>query len=456
MLGRWSEGTGPLHRQLTTAVADLIERGILRHGDTLPAERRLAEALAVSRGTIVKVYDQLAAQELVTRQQGSGTMVSTSLASAPASEASLGSLLFERNDTSIELLTALPAPLPKALEIASNPQFERYAKYLSLEEPAGIEPLRERIAEHVTAEGLPTRPSQVLVCAGAQQGIALINQLFVEPGGYVLTEAWTWPSVIDGVTSRGGRVHGLKLDDGGVITEALKTDIEHFRPSMIALNPHHHNPTGTRSDEARRAEIAHIAAAYGVVLVEDRVSAHLATDGHVAPPFGSYGAGGQEIVIGSINKVAWPGFRIGWVRADVQVIAKLRDLRALADLASPIPAQVAAIAVLDSWDELVAERVSLVVERCDTLFDACAEFLPTWSARRPRGGLVSWWEIPSGAASEFATFAQRYGVQVASGRQFAARLGEDRHIRLPFTATDAELVEGIRRLGLAWNDYTSA
>lgn len=455
MLGRWSEGTGPLHRQLTEAVADLIERGILRHGDALPAERRLASALAVSRGTIVKVYDQLAAHDLVTRQQGSGTVVSTSPVSTPTSAASLGAPLFERNESSIELLTALPAPLPKALEIASNLQFDKYTKHLSLEEPAGIEPLRERIAGHVTAEGLPTRASQILVCAGAQQGIALVNQLFVTAGSYVLTEAWTWPSVIDGVTSRGGRVHGLQLDDGGVITEGLRTDIEHFRPSMVALNPHHHNPTGLRSDEARRAEIARLAAAYGVVLVEDRANAHLAYDGQVAPPFGSHGAGGQEIVIGSINKVAWPGFRIGWVRADVQIIAELRDLRALADLASPVPAQVAAISVLEMWDELVAERVAIVVERCDTLFDACAEFLPDWTARRPRGGLVSWWEIPSGAAAEFATFAQRYGVQVASGRQFAARLGDDRHIRLPFTATEAELVEGVRRLGLAWSDYVA-
>lgn len=455
MLGRWSDGTGPLHRQLTAAVADLIERGILRHGDVLPPERRLAGALAVSRGTVVKVYGQLAEDGLVTRQQGSGTVVSTASVSIPAFGTALGSPLFERNDTSIELLTALPGPLPRALEIAGNPRLERYAEHLARDEPAGIEPLRERIAEHITAEGLPTRPSQVLVCAGAQQGIALVNQLFVSAGEYVLTEEWTWPAAIDGVTSRGGRVHGVALDEGGIVTSALQTAIELFRPSMICLNPHHHNPTGTRSDNARRAEIARLAAAYGIVLLEDRANAHIAYDGQVAPPFGSYGAGGQEIVIDSINKVAWPGFRLGWVRADVQIIAKLRELRVLADLASPVPVQVAAIDVLDVWDELVAERVAVVMERCDVLFDACAEFLPDWSAHRPRGGLVSWWQIPFGAAAEFATFAQRYGVQVASGRQFAAQLGDDLHIRLPFTATEAELVEGIRRLGLAWNDYAA-
>lgn len=453
MLGRWSDGGGPLHRLLTGAIADLVDRGILRHGDVLPPERRLAGALSVSRGTVVKVYGQLAEDGLVARRQGSGTTVTTVPVAAATTGHRLGAALFDRNDSSIELLMAIPDPLPGALEIASHPNLGRYAEHLGKDEPAGIDPLRERIAAHITAEGLPTRPSQVLVSAGAQQGLSLVNQLFVAAGEYVLTEDWTWPAAIDGVTSRGGRVHGISIDEGGVIPQALQTDIEHFRPTMIMLNPHHHNPTGSRMNEARRTEIARLAAAYGVVLAEDRANAHIAYDGVVAPPFGSYGAHGQEILIDSICKVAWPGFRIGWVRADAQIIAKLRDLRALADMSSPIPMQIAAIDVLDAWDDLVAARVAQIVERRDVLFDACAEYLPEWRAHKPRGGLVSWWEIPYGAAAEFAAFARRYGVQVASGSQFAADLSDDLHIRLPFTATEAELIEGVRRLGLAWSDY---
>ena len=455
MLGRWSDGSGPIHRQLTEAIADLVERGILRHGDVLPPERRLAGGLSVSRGTVIKVYGQLAEDGLVERRQGSGTTVSSTAVETAPSGHRLSVALFERNQTSIELLTAFPGPLERSLEIVSHLDLDRYRDHLDVDEPAGIAPLRERIAERITAAGLPTRPSQVLVCAGAQQGLALVNQLFVVPGEYVLTEALTWPAAVDGVVANGGRVHGVAMDVGGIIPDELESAIERFRPTMISLNPHHHNPTGSRTSEPRRAEIARIAADRGVVLTEDRANAHIAYDGVVAAPFGTHGAGGQDVLIDSINKVAWPGFRIGWVRADAQIIAKLRDLRALADLSSPIAMQVATIRVLDEWDELVAERVEQVVGRCDVLFDACAEFLPDWTAPRPRGGLVSWWTIPHGAASEFATFAQRYGVQIASGAQFAAFTGDDLHIRLPFTATEAELIEGVRRLGVAWADYSA-
>ena len=53
LLGRWDDGPGSLHRRLTDAVAELIETGVLRSGEPLPPERRMAAALSVARGTVV-------------------------------------------------------------------------------------------------------------------------------------------------------------------------------------------------------------------------------------------------------------------------------------------------------------------------------------------------------------------------------------------------------------------
>ena len=58
-LGDWSAGRGPLYRQLSRAVAALVERGELAGGARLPAERALAGAVAVSRGVVVAAYDEL-------------------------------------------------------------------------------------------------------------------------------------------------------------------------------------------------------------------------------------------------------------------------------------------------------------------------------------------------------------------------------------------------------------
>ena len=65
----------PLPVQLADAVRDLIGRGMLLPGERLPASRRLADGLGVSRGTVVAGWDQLIAEGYLTAAQGSGTVV---------------------------------------------------------------------------------------------------------------------------------------------------------------------------------------------------------------------------------------------------------------------------------------------------------------------------------------------------------------------------------------------
>lgn len=61
-LGGWSGFTGPLHRRLALAVERAIQQGILLPGTPLPAERKLAQALALSRTTVVTAYNTLRAE----------------------------------------------------------------------------------------------------------------------------------------------------------------------------------------------------------------------------------------------------------------------------------------------------------------------------------------------------------------------------------------------------------
>lgn len=53
VLGNWSSRRGPLHHRLTSALEDAMKQGLLPSGTRVPAERNLAEALAISRTTVV-------------------------------------------------------------------------------------------------------------------------------------------------------------------------------------------------------------------------------------------------------------------------------------------------------------------------------------------------------------------------------------------------------------------
>ena len=61
-----------LQQQLYTRLRDDILAGRLRSGERLPPSRVLATQLAVSRTTVVLVYDQLVAEGYAEARQGAG------------------------------------------------------------------------------------------------------------------------------------------------------------------------------------------------------------------------------------------------------------------------------------------------------------------------------------------------------------------------------------------------
>jgi DNA-binding transcriptional MocR family regulator len=316
--------------------------------------------------------------------------------------------------------------------------------------------LRARIADRYTRDGLATSAEQIIITNGAQQSIALAATLLVGPDDVVLTEHTTWPGLADTVRRLGGRLHGIRMDDHGIDVECLAAAVERLRPSLIALNPHHHNPTGTRLSPDRRRALADLAADYGIPLIEDRVAAPLAFDGVVAPPLAQLRPDANAFVIDSLSKTAWAGLRIGWVRADHQAIHELRSLKALTDMMPPMPSQLLALTVVDELDEIIAERIAELSRNAAVLVEHLSDRLPEWEVPPVRGGLLLWAKLPSGSAAAFARFAARFGVAVAGGREFSTSQTVDDHIRLPFTASEHHLREGVKRLAQAWAAFMTS
>jgi GntR family transcriptional regulator len=62
----------PLYQQLQRGIREAIEKRILGPDDALPSERQLAEDLGISRITVRKAIDGLAAEGLLVSRQGSG------------------------------------------------------------------------------------------------------------------------------------------------------------------------------------------------------------------------------------------------------------------------------------------------------------------------------------------------------------------------------------------------
>lgn len=455
LLGQWADGDGPLYHQLAGQVASLIGDGSLRAGDRLPPERSIAEALAVSRGTVVRAFESLAEAGKVERIQGSGTTVlGNNVRSGDRAGEFVGERLWSADGATIDLLKAIPRLLPEVAGLAENIDLTAHAGDLDGAEPLGWWRLRQTIADLHNRQGLTTTPHQIMVTSGAQQAISLVVSAMVSPGDVVLGEDDTWPGLIDCVQNAGARYEPVRMDDQGILVEDLAVKIDRYRPTLIALNPQHQNPTGSRLPADRVAAVAELARRSRTIVLEDRVAADLGFDRRRLPYIDDTGTAGHGITIGSICKVAWPGLRLGWLRADAQVVHRLRSHKAVADMFAPALSQLLGIQIVERYEEFVDARLAQLRPAADLVVEVLRRDLPDWRFQPPRGGLSVWVTLPGQAsAAAFAQHAAHHGVMIASGREFCPNNADCANVRIPYTAELPVLAEGMARLVDAWHSF---
>lgn len=455
LLGSWSTGSGPLYRQLAEGIAALVDQGAVRDGAILPAERNLAETLAVSRSTVVAAFTTLREEGRIERRQGSGTRVTARQTPGPDRATLRSAPLFDRGEETRALLQTVP---PCLLDLPA--EFRALADegpaVPDVVESEGWLPLREAIANRFSRAGLVTDPSQILITSGAQQASTLILSEVCRPGDVVLSESHTWPGLTDGAERLGARCHGVAMDGDGMIISELRAAIERLRPAAIVVNPHHHNPTGTRMTPARRRDLADTAADYGVLLIEDRVFAELAYDGVVAPPLAVHRPQAPIAVIDSFSKTVWSGLRIGWVRASADLIGRLRLVKAIDDLGSSVPSQLLAYRLLSRLDDLIDQRCSALAIRAESAHRLASDLFPDWSIPVPVGGAALWPSLPKPVVRPFVHHAARCGVLLAGDDLFAVSKRAGQSLRLPYTAAEDEFVNAVERLAEAWSSFDPA
>jgi DNA-binding transcriptional MocR family regulator len=463
VLGPWSAGGGRLHTKLAAAFRRAIERRVLAPGIRLPSERELSRQLLVSRSTVVAAYDSLRAEGLLDSRRGSGTRVARLPGAGPTGvDTPLNpvyrSLLADEAGDVFSLACAIN-PAHRAVadaitEVASEAPASllRTSGYL----PLGVPELRSGLAEFHTRAGLPTATEQVVVTTGAQQAVNLCAALFVRPGDRVVVESPSFAGTLDAFRAMAVEFVAVEVDDGGADVRGVRTALQREAPTLVFLMPSFHNPTGVMLARGRRVELAELAATSGIPLVEDNALelTPLAVD--PVPSVAAFGPPDAPIVtIGSFSKLAWGGLRVGWLRAPEPLARRLGEVKARADLGTPMFDQVVAARLLDRVDEMREDRRSHLLAALDLTAGLLDRHLPEWRWRRPDGGPSLWVRLPHGSAAAYAQAALRHGVEVIPGDVMSPTGGHADHLRLPFTAPP-EVLEGvIRRLADAWDVYAS-
>jgi DNA-binding transcriptional MocR family regulator len=159
------------------------------------------------------------------------------------------------------------------------------------------------------------------------------------------------------------------------------------------------------------------------------------------------------VTVGSWSKVVWAGLRIGWIRASEPTIGRLARLKAYADNGTPILSQLVVAQIIPRFDEIAAIRRSQIVTKSAALTDALTRMLPSWTWKRPDGGLSLWVRLPAGSAYELSQVALRHSVEFSPGPVFCPDESHQNHLRLPFVGSPEMIEESVDRLRSSWEMY---
>src|SRR5258708_18715866 len=144
----------------------------------------------------------------------------------------------------------------------------------------------EGVAADARRRGVRADASEVLISAGALQGIDLLCRVYLRPGDVVVAESPAFANALSAFRNHGAQVVEVPVDDEGLdVAEAARVlRRDGLTPRMFFVVPNFQNPTGETLSDHRRASLLALAATDGAGVVEDDPYGLLRYRGHHAAP----------------------------------------------------------------------------------------------------------------------------------------------------------------------------
>jgi DNA-binding transcriptional MocR family regulator len=303
-------GAGSLHERVIAALERDVRNGTIKNGTRLPAQRQLADHLGLSVGTITKAYLEAERRGLVRGHVGRGTYVTSVFGELNPSETFEGQLI----DLSTNVVPH-NAAVPYFIDYRANTlrHWEAF-EALSYCPPAGPDDQRKASAVWLKrVANYEADWTRLILTNGAQQAIALALDHLANSGDTILCEGATFFGVKTLAEFRGYRLHGLALDEEGIVPQELEKACKLSKAKILYLMPSVQNPTGRTMGKARRQAIAKIAQKYKLWIIEDDVYAIFRDPKHAGLiPIASI-LPEQTFYVASISKILAPGLRLGFL-----------------------------------------------------------------------------------------------------------------------------------------------
>lgn len=300
-----------------------------------------------------------------------------------------------------------------------------------------------------------------MVTVGAKHALFNVCFTLFGPGDRVLIPSpyWTsYPEIVRLARAEPVIVTTTRDDGFKVSPELLERHYVANVRGLILNSPN--NPTGTIYSKAELAALVDWAIERDVWVVSDEIYGRVC---FTAPRAASVldldpdGAAADHVVVvdGASKAFAMTGWRIGYSCGSAPLASKLSALQSHTTSNASTPAQHAALAAYQDdprADEAVRAMVDVFARRREHMLEALAQNLPETEFVRPDGAFYLFFRVDRHYRDDITDsvkfcmwLLEHTGVALVPGAAF----GDDRFVRLSFAAADADIIEGIRRVGRA-------
>jgi DNA-binding transcriptional MocR family regulator len=473
-------GSRSVTAQIVDAFAAAIEGAELGPGEKLPPTRELAELAGVNHLTAARAYRRLAEMGLVAGRVGSGTYVRGAAAPAaagdgaaedgswqlyalPDDDSSAGDRalteMMRAAQGGVDLPLSVGYPGGKLLPadelgaITAEVFEAEGTRALQYDKAQGVAELREQLASLARRRGSRDSADEIVVTAGARQGLTLVTRAVLRPGDVVACESPTFFGAIGAIQAAGGEMLPVPTDEDGLDTDALESLLRRHEVKLVFLQPQMHNPTGRDLSPERAGHLIELSRRHGFFMFEDGVYADLRIEGSPRPRLRS-AAPERVIYVESFSKTLGGGLRLGWVAASGPVLERIAREKRRDDIHCVTLTQLAIARFLarGGYEAHLERAIPFHAERRDALVEAVERELgPVASFVRPLGGGHMWVTLdePLDERDLYEAAADQ-GVDYVPGIATVPGRPHGTHMRLSFSYLDPDqLREGARRLGVA-------
>ncbi len=321
--------------------------------------------------------------------------------------------------------------------------------------PTGILPLREAIVEDLTERyGLDYGANEVVVTAGAQEAIMLTMLGLCTPGDDVLITSPRFTSYDTAVRLCGGTpipVPTFERDDFALDVAEIEKRITPQTRMFVLVSPN--NPTGAVTPPDKIRAIADLAIRHDLIIIADEIYGRMiyAPNEHLSIAT-LPGMRERTVTLNGFSKTyAMTGWRVGYLAAPEDVVAKLTEPRHTLSINACSISQHAALAALEGPQEPIDDMIAAYARRREWLMPALDDIGFTYG--HPGGAFYIYTNVSSSGlpSPDFCLrLLEETGVMLFPGTMFGDESTD--YIRISYLQPLPMIQEAVTRIA----DFTSS